>query len=273
MNDIFFYLSKKLWLLFSPGNLFVVILTLSWLLLLFKKVRMASQILGFLVIITLTLTVIPVADWLLHPLETRFQNNPVLPDKVDGIIVLGGSILSQSSVEWQQLETNDFHERLSSGIQLANKYPQAKFVFSGGNANTEQGLPTEAQIAKDYFLQAGISPDRLYIEDKARNTEENVIYSKQLVNPQPQQNWVLVTTAFHMPRAMGLFCKHNWRVIAYPVDHHTLPSKLYKPGFNLLGHANQLYLASHEWLGLLAYYATGKTDSLFPGKCHGDYSN
>ncbi len=208
---------------------------------------------------------------MLYPLESRYQHNPELPEKIDGIIVLGGSVLPELSTEWQQLETNSYHERLSSFLQLARLYPEAKLVFSGGNASTDRGKPTEAQIAKTYFLQSGLSAERLFIESKARNTAENVSYSKQLMNPQPDENWVMITTAYHVPRAMGIFCKQNWKVIPYPVDHQTLPSKLYQPDFGLIGHANSLILASHEWLGLIAYYLSGKTTVLFPGECN--YSN
>ncbi len=224
-----------------------------------------------LVVCTLTLSIFPVADWMLYPLETLYKHNPQLPEKVDGIIVLGGSIIPQSSVEWQQLETNEFNERLSSFIELAKQHPEAKLVFSGGSASIEKGHPTEAQIAKSYFLRSGISAERLFIENQSRNTEENVIFSKHLLNPLENETWVMITTAFHTPRAMGIFCKQNWQVIPYPVDHHTLPSQLYSPGFSLLDHTNQLVMASHEWAGLAAYYLTGKTNSLIPGECN--YSN
>jgi len=204
---------------------------------------------------------------MLYPLESRFQQNPDLPEQVDGIIVLGGSIIPDRSLEWQQLETNQYHERLSSFIQLAKLYPDARLVFSGGSASTDEDEPTEAQIAETYFLESGITAERLLIENKARNTAENASYTRQLVNPQSHETWLMITTAYHMPRAIGVFCQQNWEVIPYPVDHQTLPSKLYQPGFSLMWHANQLVLATHEWLGLLAYYVSGKTHQLFPATC------
>lgn len=208
---------------------------------------------------------------MLYPLERHFQHNPVLPEQVDGIIVLGGSVLPQESAEWQQLETNRTHERLSYFIQLAHQYPEAKLVFSGGNGSLDTDRPTEAEIVKNHFLAAGILQERLILEDKARNTAENASLTKQLVNPQAGENWIVITTAFHMPRAIGVFCQQNWPVIPYPVDHQTLPSKLYVADFNLIGHANNLVLASHEWTGLLAYYLTGKIKTLIPSQCN--YSN
>ena len=267
MDEHFFYASKYMWTVVSPDSLFIILLILCLILFLLKKTRSATLLLGLLATFTLFLTVFSVGDWLLYPLESRFQQNPDLPEQVDGIIVLGGSIIPDRSVEWQQLETNQFHERLSSFRQLAQLYPDARLVFSGGNSSTDEDKPTEAQIAKTYFFISGITPERLLIEDKARNTAENASYSKQLAHPQSNETWILITTAFHMPRAMGVFCQQKWKVIPYPVDHQTLPSKLYRPGFGLIGHAYNLVLASHEWLGLLSYYLSGKTSQLFPAQC------
>ena len=205
---------------------------------------------------------------MLYPLESRFQHNPNLPENVDGIIVLGGPIIADRSVEWQQLETNMYHERLSSFIKLAHRYPDARLVFTGGNSDTDSDKPTEAEIAQSYFIEAGISSERLLMEDKARNTVENAMYSRKLTDPRANEKWVLITTAYHMPRAIGVFCQQDWNVLPYPVDHQTLPSRLYQPGYSLIWHANHLVMASHEWLGLLYYYLTGKTQQLFPEQCH-----
>ena len=271
MDEIFFYLSKYIWTVISPDSLFIILLTLCLLLFLLNQTKKATLLLALLTFFTLFLSFFSVGGWMLYPLESRFQHNPDLPEQVDGIIVLGGSVIPDVSVEWQQLETNESHERLTSFIQLAQLYPDARLVFSGGSASTDEDQPTEAQIAETYFLKSGISAERLLVENKARNTAENVSYSRQLVSPQSNETWIMITTAYHMPRAVGVFCQQNWKVIPYPVDHQTLPSRLYQPGFSLIWHANHLVLASHEWLGLLAYYLSGKTQQLFPAQC--DYSN
>jgi len=267
MDDILFYLSKMIWSLISPDSLFVIALTLSLLLFLFKQTRKALVLLTLLTSCILFLSFFSVGDWMLYPLESRFQHNPDLPEQVDGIIVLGGSVIPDRSLEWQQLETNRYHERLSSFIKLAQKYPDARLLFTGGNSDTDSSKPTEAEIARSYFLEAGISSERLLVEARARNTVENAMYSKELANPQANESWIVITTAYHMPRAIGAFCQQNWRVIPYPVDHQTLPSRLYQPGYSLIWHANNLVLASHEWIGLLYYYLTGKTHQLLPGQC------
>lgn len=271
MDDIFFYLSKIIWIVVSPDSLFVILLTGCLLLILFRKHKTANLLLGLLTLSTLFLSFISIGSWMLFPLESRFQHNPELPEQIDGIIVLGGSVLPSNSVEWQQLETNFSHERLSSFIQLAHQYPKAKLVFTGGNASLFIDRPSEAEIVMSHFVKSGIAENRLTLENKSRNTAENASLTKQIINPQAGENWVMITTAFHMPRAIGVFCQQNWPVIPFPVDHQTLPSKLLSPKFDLIGNANSLDLASHEWAGLLAYYLTGKIDKLVPDQCN--YSN
>ena len=123
-------------------------------------------------------------------------------------------------------------------------------------------------MVNDFFIQSGIEPSRLMLEDRARNTAENAQFSKQLAQPKPGENWLLITTAYHMPRSVGAFCQQGWNVIPYPVDHFTRGAEnLYSPGFSLIYHANNLVLATHEWLGLLAYYLSAKTPALLPSGC------
>ncbi len=204
---------------------------------------------------------------MLFPLESRFRHNPDLTERVDGIIVLGGSVLPETSKAWQQFETNGSHERLSSFIELAKLYPNAKLVFSGGNASLFNDKPTEAEIVHEYLVKTAIQSDRLLLDSRARNTAENITLSKQLAKPVSGEHWILITTAFHMPRAVGLFCHQDWVVTPYPVDHKTIPDGLFDIKYNLAENARIFVMASHEWLGLLAYHLTGKIASPFPDQC------
>jgi len=267
MDDLFFYSAKIIWLIISPDNLFVILFIFSVFLLLIGKKHFALWMQGLLALSLLVISLFPVGSWLLYPLEKQFATNPALPEHIDGIIVLGGSVLPLTSQEWGQLETNFAHERLSSFIELAKKYPGAQLLFTGGNASLQQAYPTEAEMVRDYLLSSGLEKERLQLESQARNTAENVILAKKMLTPETGQNWLLITTAFHLPRAVGLFCQQNWPVIPYPVDHQTTPSQMFKPGFNLIGHAGDLVVASHEWVGLLAYYLTGKIPALMPSNC------
>ena len=267
MLDLFFYLSKLAWLIIAPDNLYLIVLTICVLMLFSRFRRLAQKTLISILLITWLVAVFPVGDWLFYPLETRFPTPPELPDRIDGIIVLGGSIDPALSQYWQQLETYSNHERLSQFIQLAKKYPNARLVFTGGNASIRSSVSTEAAEVEQHLIDSGIEANRLLLENQARNTYENVLLSKQLVKPTAQENWILVTSAYHLPRAVGIFCKQGWPVFPYPVDHNSLPGQLLRPSLRLAYNSADLVEASHEWVGLLAYYLTGKIDRLTPEGC------
>ena len=267
MNDLFFYSSKIIWFLISPIHFYLYLLSICILLLFTRYRQNARKILCVMLLFMWVVALFPVGSWLYYPLETRFQHNPKLPKTLDGIIVLGGSISPSKSHYWQQLETNRHHERLTTFIQLAKNYPEAKLLFSGGSASIKDNQPTEAEFVRQYFIDSGISGSRLIIEDRARNTAENIQYSKKLLNPQPGENWVVITTAFHMPRSVGLFCQQNWSVIPYPVDHASNPETLFNVDLNLADHTGSLNGASREWVGLLAYFLTGKINQILPTTC------
>jgi uncharacterized SAM-binding protein YcdF (DUF218 family) len=267
MQDLFFYVSKVLWMIISPDTLFLLLLTLAILLLFTRKQKTGKGLLVLLLLLTWVAAMFPLGNWLFYPLEKQFSSQPQLPEKVDGIIVLGGSVLPSLSSYWHQLETGNNHERLSQFILLARQYPDARLVFSGGNASLQRDKPTEADQVRDYFLQSGIDASRLILENQARNTYENAVNSKRLVHPIEGENWVLITSAYHMPRSVGIFCRQHWPVIPYPVDHTSEGDKLFTPGLDLADHVSGLVEASHEWVGLLAYYATGKIDRLIPRAC------
>jgi len=269
MDDLFFYASKLIWLLISPDSLFLILMVIAVVLLYTGGQRWARRLLTLLTLVLIAVAVFPIGNWLLYPLESRFKTNPTLPDNIDGIVILGGAVLPRHSAAWGQLELNQYAERLNAGIQLARRYPTARVVFTGGSASMVADGPTEADMVRDHLISEGIEKERLLLERQARNTAENAVYTKKLIKPATDENWLLVTTAFHMPRSAGLFCKLNWPVIPFPVDHGTLPDSLFQPGFNLSDHAGTLVDATHEWVGLLAYYLSGRTDSLLPSGCRG----
>ena len=120
---------------------------------------------------------------------------------------------------------------------------------------------TEALQARKLMSQMGIAPERMTIEDKSRNTDENARFTAAIVHPHPSQRWIIVTSAFHMPRAMGIFEKAGFHPIAYPVSFRTLGSVgddlrlTFDPDRNL----RIFETAVHEWIGLVAYWASGRS--------------
>jgi uncharacterized SAM-binding protein YcdF (DUF218 family) len=150
--------------------------------------------------------------------------------------------------------------------ELARRYPNARIVFTGGTANLVSTEAREADYSAPIFESLGIPKERLILERDSRNTWENAIFTKQLVNPKPGERWLLVTSAFHMPRSMGIFRKAGFDVEAYPVDWRMGGrDELFaftRNGADGLGRTD---VAVREWIGLLTYRLMGRTSELLPG--------
>ena len=267
MDTLFFFTSKIIWLLISPDNILLILIILSLFFLSIGKQKLAKILLSTTTGLLITLSFFPVGEWLLYPLESRFQNNPVLPEKINGIIVLSGAEDTERSHLWKQVELGSAAERDFAFLALARKYPKAKLIFTGGTGSLIQQEYKAADVAKTLFEQQGFDTTKIIFERESRNTYENVIYSKKIVNPIKNENWILITTGWHMPRSVGIFCKTKWPVIPYPVDHQTKKNNLFRIGFDLLNNLYTLKTAMKEWVGLLAYYLTDKTTSLLPKQC------
>lgn len=256
-----FIASKVLWALVSPDNL-IVLLTLlgvaAWAL----RRRCASRaFLGASSILICAITFLPLGDWLLRPLETRFPQ-PVLT-KVDGIIILGGGIDQHLTEAWGQPTLTPAAARLVAASTLARQYPGARVLYAGGSASLRRPDLSEADSAAAMLTGMGIAQDRLILEKRSRNSFENAKFAQTLAQPKPGESWALVTSAYHMPRAMGIFRKLDWPVIAYPVDYSVMPAFEYRPGF--FEGLTAVFWGVKEWVGLGAYYLMGRTSALFPG--------
>ncbi|GAB6070900.1 YdcF family protein [Thiomicrorhabdus hydrogeniphila] len=268
MNELFFLISKIAWALLSPGNLIIFILFLGSLLLVFNKVRTAKILFIPTGLIAFVLMVYPVSDYLMKPLESRFSKPQTMPKQIDGIIVLGGGEDLKRSLSWNVAELGIGGDRYIGAAHLAKLYPQAPVIFTGGSGLMSlQNTAGEGSIAKQLLTTIGIDPSRLIIESKSRNTYENFLYSKALL-PNKNGTYLLVTSAFHMPRAVGIARVQNVNVIAYPVDYRSNSDALRKIDFDFFDHLKALEPAWREWVGLTVYYLTGKTNRVFPSQMH-----
>src|SRR5262249_4377809 len=138
-----------------------------------------------------------------------------------GLVVLGGAVTPDVSALRNEVALNEAAERMTVAVELVRKYPQARLLFSGGNGELFASGATEAEVALRLFESLGVPRERILLEDRSRNTVENAVFSKSIVNPQPGERWVLVTSAYHMPRAVGVFRKAGFAVEAFPVDYRT----------------------------------------------------
>jgi len=261
MTEFQFVLSKVLWVLARPDSWIVFGLVLSAIVAHRRQNMLSRALITSTILAVLTITIFPLGNLLREPLERRYPTHPSL-QRVDGIVVLGGATSVDLSEHWNQVQLNESAERMTAGLALARRFPNAKVLFTGGNSKIWTGFKfsTEAGLAKQFFAEQGFAADRVVLDPKARNTRENAVYSFELANPQPNETWLLVTSAYHMPRAMATFRKAGWdSIVAYPVDYRSLPFRQ-GIGWNFSGHLEALNVAIKEYIGLVAYKYLGYAD-------------
>jgi len=259
MDTVFFIASKIVWALLSPASLIVMLGVSAWIALAAGWQKLSRRLLAICALLLLVIGFLPVGEWAIAPLEKRFLTNPALPQSVDGIVVLGGFISPQLSQAWMQAELGGAADRLTNFLYLAELYPSAQLVFTGGSGSLSRQEQKEAEPARLLFDQLGLAERAIIYESASRNTQENVANTKILLNPAADQNWLLVTSAFHMPRAIGVFCEQQWPIQPYPVDHYSRTGDLLRIEFAFAAHLSVLNTALKEWLGLIAYRISGKT--------------
>jgi len=207
----------------------------------------------------------PLGDALIRPLEGRFPARQVEGLNPDGIIVLAGAEYGQMTAARGQTSLHGAAERLLFFLQIAERYPEARLLFSGATGQISHHGLTADQVAERFAVEQGIAVERIVFERKSRNTFESVTLSKKLAQPRPEEHWILITSASHMPRSVGIFRQVGWQVTPFPVDYKTLGDLKLMPSFHASGHLMMLDGAVHEWLGLIAYWFTGRSSSIFPG--------
>jgi len=203
----------------------------------------------------------PLPDALIRQLEARYPAVASLPDaqRYVGLVVLGGAL--EPSYVWQghdQPALNDAAERMTAALPLLQRHPHLQLLFTGGEGELLGKGLTEAERARIFYADMGVAPQRLLFEAASRTTYENAALSATLPGVDKTRPWLLVTSAWHMPRAMATFEKAGWNVTAYPVDFQTGDATPWLR-YSLAKGAAKWHLALHEYLGLLAYRLSGKS--------------
>ena len=262
---MFFYISKVLGTLITPTNFLVLILAFATLLLFTRWIRFARSILVIAMLLLGGSTFLVTGQSLIAPLENRFPAAPELPRAPDGIILLGGAVDGPLSESRGQVSTFDGAERYFEFIRLMRLYPQARGLISGGLGSISQNGKGEAFHARRLLDELGADLSRITFEEDSRNTHENVVNSKRLVNPQAGSLWIVITSAYHMPRSVGIFQRQRWPVVAWPVDYRS-HGPMGSNQWTLFGGEalNLVDTAIREWIGLVAYFMTDRTVALFP---------
>lgn len=263
MADALFALSKLFWLFARPNTFALLLLCLgTGFLLAGRRWGRWPLLLGLGWFVAILVT--PLAAWVTLPLEDRFPR-PEAPARVDGVIVLGGAV-EQLLTESRGLPSlNGAAERMTEAVALSRRYPEARILFTGGSGNLLGTALSEAEVARQLFASLGLEGERVLFESQSRNTWENATMTRALAAPRPGETWLLVTSASHMPRSMGVFRRAGWEVTAWPVNYSTLAGGAgwFDPPWSFrLGQAEW---AIREYVGLAAYRLLGRTDALFPG--------
>ena len=263
---MFFYLSKLFWIVAEPINLIGILVAIGIVLTILRLRRLG---LAFLLA---GLAVLALGAWtslgalMLHPLEDRFQRPEPAPATVAGIIVLGGGFEGAVNLARGGYELNASGDRFVETAILARRYKQARVVVTGGTGTLSLKGEGDADTAPRLLTALGVEPDRLVLESRSRNTHENAVFTRQMLAPKPGETWLLVTSAFHMPRSVGLFRKAGFDVTPWPSDYRTAGIEYFGPAQdNVSDSLRNLSLSIREWIGLVAYWLTGRIDEILPG--------
>ena len=267
--DPYLVLSKLFWLVAEPSSLLLTMLLAGTVLLWTPWFRFGRIVVALTALATLANAMLPIGQWALKPIEDRFPPLVNLPPRVDGIIVLGGVVddyvIGKRGLPRSLAAAGS--PRLDAFLELARRYPMARHVFTGGSIELINERDTEADVVRRIFARLGLDTTRIIFEDRSRNTWENAIFSHELIKPQPEELWILITSARHMPRAMGTFRQAGWmNVLAFPIDYATGENEpAIQPVFGLGANLQILGEAIREYIGLAVYYYLGRTTELFPG--------
>jgi len=263
---LFFVLSKTLGIMLLPTNFLIGAGLVGAILLATRFARLGRILVVASVVLLAVCGFSPLGNWLLYPLEQRFPPWDAARGAPDGIIVLGASIDADISAARGIAVVRSAPDRIIAAAALAHRYPNARIVFSGGSANLLANDAREADYAGAIFESLGIAKSRLIMERRSRNTQENAEFSKALVAPKDGERWLLVTSAFHMPRSIGLFRKAGFAVEPYPVDWRVGGREDFFSFADIgVDGLSRMDVAVREWIGLVAYRLSGKIDELLPG--------
>lgn len=259
-GDAFFVVSKLAWYIAQPSNIILALFLVGLLLVWRGYARGGMRIIATATLLYALGALTPISNAITIPLENAYPRGQISDGAApDGIIVLGGAVDTVTATTRDEVTLTEAAERLTEAVALARRYPNMKIVFSGGDGALVYSSITESEMARRFFAEMGVDLSRVTFEDRSRTTYENAIYTKEALAPKPGERWLLVTSAFHMTRAQRCFHAAGFDTIAWPVDYRTrgVEDLLRVPPRASEGW-RRIDLAVKEWVGLLAYRASGR---------------
>ncbi len=252
------FLVSKLLALATTPMLWVLLLLLAAAVVVHKRPALARKLLLLAMAAILLAGWAPLPEALLRRLERQYPVPPRAPfDQYAGVVILGGA--TETARAWEgtdEPQVNSAAERMTTVLPMLRQAPALQVLFTGGEGEYFGYGPTEADRARRFFAQLGLDTTRILFESASRNTYENAVFSARLAGVDPQQPWILMTSAAHMPRALAVFRKQGWNVTPYSVDFNTglsTPLTAYS-----LGDFDKWNAVVHEYVGIAAYRLTGR---------------
>jgi uncharacterized SAM-binding protein YcdF (DUF218 family) len=263
VDTISFYLSKILWAFFSPAHFVVILFLLSFFVI--KSPFFKTFVRGFAGLFLCLALLFPIGDWALVPLETCTAEHG-MPMRVDGVIVLGGGVNIRVSDSRNAIAFNDSSERIIAMLKLIKQYPNAQIVYTGGSSSLKHTEKGEADYVKQFLEDYGLNTANMAFQNKSRNTFEDAMLTQNMYGVLPKQNWLLVTSAYHMPRTLGLFMKAGEKsethFYPYAVDFKTPEKIKFELRVDMLQTLLKLDTAAHEYVGLIVNKILSRSDSI-----------
>ena len=267
---MFFYLAKAVWFVLQPSTFIALLIGYGAILIWTGWARWGRRFVSIGAALLLVVGLSPLGNALILPLEDRFPRADLDEQPAPaGFIILGGAENRLVGSARKAPTLNEAGERLLEGAILALRFPDAKVAFSGGDAGILYKSDSEAQGAADILTSLGVERGRLVLEANARDTYENAVFLKKELDRggafSQGTRWLLITSAYHMPRSIGAFRQAGFDVEPWPVDYRTRgPEDFTKPFDKVSEGLRRVDTATREWVGLVAYWLTGRTNALFP---------
>jgi uncharacterized SAM-binding protein YcdF (DUF218 family) len=252
---MFYYFAQTFWFLGAPSHIAVWLILAAAVLLYRKRPHWARRCAIAAGAILILFGFTPVSVWLMHPVENAYPRGP-LPRHIDGILILGGGTDGEIYASRSVPNPGNGLTRLVAGYMVARQHPEARVVFSGGPFPLSDP-ESEALAARNILTGLGLEPDRIVLEAASRNTWENFTNTRAIMHPKDGETWVLVTSAFHMPRAMAIASKVKWKMVPWPADYMTAAGPQHE-FLDLPTNLQRADLAVHEGIGMIVYRLSGK---------------
>lgn len=260
-----FVVSKVFWNMVQPLSLVFLFAALALLLIGLKHLRLAAAALSFALVVLFLTLYTTLGSFLLQTLEARFPRPAGDPPELACMIVLGGAFETEVTTARGGMDLNQAGDRFVEALRLAIRYPEARILVSGGDGSLSGIYEGDAAASIRFFEAFGISRDRLIAETTSRNTDENAQNSRELLASSGLGQCLLITSAFHMPRSVGLFRKAGVEVTPWPVDYRTAGNVSFTLDFTQPTlNSQQMSTAVREWVGLVAYRLMDRIDAVFP---------